>query len=218
MHDREIINYYRARAPEYEQIYYRDVPERQRELDEAAQRLKQLAAGRNVVDLACGTGYWTQILSTTAASVVAVDISAEMLNEALKKTYSTPVEFLRANLNELPFRENCFDLIVLGFWFSHQPKQEYDRFFKNIMRPLKRGGSIWLIDNNFPAEGPQMESVRVDEHGNNYKRRYLGSGEEFVILKNYFSQEELRSIFAPHFSISRLTYGTYYWSVVLSPR
>jgi ubiquinone/menaquinone biosynthesis C-methylase UbiE len=218
MHDRETIDYYRARAPEYEQIYYRDVPERRREIDEAAERLKQLAAGKSVLDLACGTGYWTQILSTTAASVVAVDISAEMLQEALKKTYSGSVEFLRANLDALPFREDCFDLIAIGFWFSHQPKQEYDQFFKNIMHPLKRGGSIWLIDNNFPAEGPQVESVRVDEHGNNYKRRYLENGEGFIILKNYFSQEELRSIFAPHFSISHLAYGTYYWSLVLSPR
>jgi ubiquinone/menaquinone biosynthesis C-methylase UbiE len=218
MCDRETINYYRARAPEYEQIYYRDVPERRRELEEAAERLKQLADGRDVLDLACGTGYWTQVLSTTAASVVAVDISAEMLNEAIKKTYQTPVEFVRADLNALPVPAARYDLITIGFWFSHQPKQEYDQFFKNIVRPLKRAGSIWLIDNNFPAEGPQMESVRVDEHGNNYKRRYLENGEEFIILKNYFSQEELRAIFAHHFSINRLVYGTYYWSVLLSPR
>ncbi len=216
MHDRETIKYYRARAPEYEQIYYRDVPERRRELDDAAKRLIKLAKKKKVVDLACGTGYWTQILSTTAASVVAVDISKEMLNEAIKKTYSVSVEFLRANLNELPFRENCFDLIAIGFWFSHQPKQEYDQFFKNITHPLKRGGSIWLIDNNFPAEGPRMESVRVDEHGNNYKRRYLGNGEEFIILKNYFSEEQLRSVFTAHFRTKTLSYGTYYWSAVLS--
>ena len=218
MSDRETIDYYRARAPEYEQIYYRDVPERRRELDEAAQRLKQLTEGRSVLDLACGTGYWTQILSTAAASVVAVDISTEMLNEAIKKTYQTPVEFVRADLHTLPFPAACCDLISVGFWFSHQPKQEYDQFFKDIIHPLKRGGSVWLIDNNFPAEGPQMESVRVDEHGNNYKRRYLENGEGFIILKNYFSKEELQTTFAPCFSINELVYGRYYWSVVLTPR
>ncbi len=215
MTDRETINYYRARAPEYEQIYYRDVPERRREIDEQAEFLQELAREKDVLDLACGTGYWTKILSQTARSVTAVDISVEMIREALKKTYYAPVEFLHADLDKLPFREASFELVTLGFWFSHQPKQEYEQFFKSIAQPMTDEGLIWLIDNNPPAEGPLLESMRVDEYGNNYKRRFLESGGEFIILKNYFSKDDLRSIFAPYFTVRHLLYKKYYWSILL---
>jgi ubiquinone/menaquinone biosynthesis C-methylase UbiE len=217
MTDRETVNYYRARAPEYEQIYYRDVPERRRELDEEAERLRVLSSGKDVLDVACGTGYWTKVLSENAASVTAVDISLEMLQEAVKKSYRKATAFLQADLFRLPFRAASFDLLTLGFWFSHQPKQEYRQFFRAITHPLRPGGAIWLMDNNPPAEGPEMESVKVDDFGNNYKQRYLESGEQFIILKNYFSRDELRSIFSPHFTVKHFVYRKYYWSIVLTP-
>ncbi len=215
MRDRETINYYRARAPEYEQIYYREVPERRAEIDKAAKHLQELAKGKDVLDLACGTGYWTQILSQTARTITAVDISIEMLREACKKIYRAPVEFLQADLSKLPFQAACFDLVTLGFWFSHQPKQEYDLFFKNISQPLIDGGPIWLIDNNTPAEGPRLESVEIDKHGNNFKRRYLENGEKYIILKNYFSRDQLKTIFARHFTVRHLVYEKYYWSTLM---
>jgi ubiquinone/menaquinone biosynthesis C-methylase UbiE len=210
-----IIRYYQQRAPEYEQIYYRDIPIKRRELNEEGQRLRQLAAGKSVLDLACGTGYWTQTISRTARTVVASDISAEMILEARLKKYSCPTHFVRADLYGLPFAAGSFDLISLGFWFSHEPRQNYQAFF-DIIRPLLRpDGNIWMIDNNPPAEGPKYRSVGTDEHGNNYRQRYLNSGKEFIILKNYFSERRLRDILQPHFAINSLVFGKCYWSVVL---
>jgi hypothetical protein len=75
-----------------------------------------------------------------------------------------------------------------------------------------------MVDNNPPAEGPISHHVRYDEHGNNYKRRFLDDGTEFVILKNYFEEAELRGILEPVFVIDRLDYGTHYWSVELRLR
>lgn len=216
MPDRELIDYYRARAAEYEQAYYRRVPERRREIDEQAEDLRELVRGKDILDLASGTGYWTQIMSRTASFIAAADISAEMLREARNKEYDAPTAFVMADLYSLPFRAASFDMITLGFWFSHQPKQEYDLFFRQLAQPLKDGGLIWMIDNNPPAEGSRMDSVRTDAYGNNYKRRNLQSGEEYVILKNYFSEDQLRKIFAPYFTVRRLVFKMYYWSVLLS--
>jgi ubiquinone/menaquinone biosynthesis C-methylase UbiE len=216
MTDRNLIDYYRARAAEYEQAYYRDMPERRREIDDQAEGLRRLVRGKDILDLACGTGYWTEIMSRTARFITAADISAEMLREARNKDYNAPTAFVMADLYSLPFQTESFDAITLGFWFSHQPKQEYDLFFRQLAPPVKDGGFIWMIDNNPPAEGSRMDSVRTDAYGNNYKRRYLQSGEEYVILKNYFSEDQLREIFAPYFTIRRLVYEVYYWSILLS--
>lgn len=209
------IEYYTKRAPEYEQIYYRDIPERRKEIDDETIRLKHLVKDKNILDLACGTGYWTKIFSETARSITACDISNEMLNEAKNKNYSCPVEFLIADINQLPFKKNSFDFITLGFWFSHHPKQDYITLFKNLKSILKNNGTIWMIDNNPPTEGANLESAGDDEHLNNYKKRSLDNGEEYIIIKNYFSDDQLKQIFSPNFHINSLIFKKYYWSVVL---
>lgn len=217
MTEEKMSEYYEARASEYEQIYYREVPERRREIDEEVERFAGLCADCDLVELACGTGYWTQTACQTAKSVLASDLSMSMIVEAQKKGYSPTVpNFIRADLNRLPFRSGQFDLVALGFWFSHHPKQDYDGLFDKIIPLLRPEGKIWMIDNNPPAEGDRNDSVGRDEFGNNYKTRWLDSGEKFVILKNYFKCEELQAIFSERFKIESLIYGRYYWSVVLS--
>ena len=214
----DMSRYYRDRAPEYEQIYFRDKPERRREIDEEIIRLEQLVAGKKVLELACGTGYWTQVMSRSAAEIMALDLSEEMLAVAGKKDYACPVRFVPADLYDVPFDTEAYDIVALGFWFSHHPRQDFDRLFDVLVKGLKPDGLIWMIDNNPPAEGPRIDSVRVDEQGNNYKKRYLDNGKEYIILKNYFSSSDLEAIFETRFVIKSLIYGHYYWSTVLSPK
>ena len=208
--------YYRARAPEYEQIYYRDDPERQGELDAEAERLARLASGKVILELACGTGYWTRVMSQTARSITASDITPEAMIEAKKKEYRCPVDFVQANMFEHSFGGACFDLVALGFWFSHQPRQEYDRLYEIATRPLRKNGLIWMVDNNPPAEGSLETSHQVDSHGNNYKKRAVSDGRTFLVLKNYFSRAELEEIFSRRFEIRSLVHNRYYWSAVLA--
>lgn len=216
MTDKETTNYYRERATEYEQIYYRDNPARRQEIADEVIRLQKLVAGRRVLELACGTGYWTAAMAETASHVTALDIWPEMIAEAKKKLHKGAVEFLAGDMFTYPIPEKAFDVVAVGFWFSHQPRQEYEMFFDVITRPLRDGGRIWLIDNNPPAEGGKgHEFVRKDEFGNSYKRRNLENGTSYVILKNYFDEAELRGILSSRFEIERLVYKTYYWSVVV---
>ena len=217
MRNSDLEQYYRARAAEYEQIYYRDMPARRKEIDDEVKRLQGLVFRKHVLELACGTGYWTHAMSATARDILAVDLSREMLAEARDKEYFCPVTFRQADMFSVA-SEPVYDVVVAGFWFSHQPRQAYDGFYDVVERPLARGGSIWLVDNNPPAEGPELESVRVDEHGNNYKRRFLDDGTEFVILKNYFEEGELREILSARFVLEQFIFGTYYWSAVLRPK
>ncbi|UCG63000.1 MAG: class I SAM-dependent methyltransferase [Candidatus Zixiibacteriota bacterium] len=213
-----ITKYYALRAPEYEQIYYRDIPAKRKELAGEAERLKKLVAGKSVFDLACGTGYWTAVICQTAREVVASDISAEMISEARTKEYVCQPDFVRADLYELPFKGATFDILTLGFWFSHEPKQNYCEFFRMLKTLVRREGLIWMIDNNPPAEGPKYRSVGTDDYGNNYRQRFLDSGEEFAILKNYFTSRGLREMFSPEFAIESIIFNECYWSVVLKDK
>ena len=210
-----IVDYYRARAAEYEQIYYRDVPERRQEIADHCKFIEKLAAGKTVLELACGSGYWTQAAAKNAREIIATDISLEMIKEAQNKKYNSPVTFIICDIYDLPFKSATFDLIIIGFWFSHEPKQNYSRFFEIIERPLKDDGQIWLIDNNPPAEGTKSDFLHTDQAGNNFKSRRLNDGREFSILKNYFNQSELVEISSKPFRISQLTYNNYYWSLLL---
>lgn len=209
-------DYYNARAAEYEQIYFRDNPPRRKEIDDEIIKLKKMVTGKNILECACGTGYWTSRMSTVANSIVAFDMSEEMLREAKEKKYDCPTDFIQADLNKLPFQNHSFDVICLGFWFSHHPIEAYDNLFEALKKQLQPGGKIWMIDNNPPAEGPLNHSTGSDKFGNNYKKRFLDNGQEFIILKNYFTKEQLTEIFQKHFSVNSVTYGKYYWSTELT--
>jgi SAM-dependent methyltransferase len=214
-YDSELLKYYGARAPEYEQIYYRDAPQRQMELAADAERLQRLVKDRSVLDLACGTGYWLEKMSATAHHITASDISSEMIDQARQKEFGCPVDFVRADMNNLPLGLDTFDLITLGFWFSHHPRQHYGALYSILRSYMKDSGSIWMIDNNPPAEGLSQNSCGTDESGNNLIKRRLDSGEEYTIIKNYFDRDQLVALLSTEFKIERLTYGIFYWSVVL---
>lgn len=215
-HLKEMSRYYNERASEYEQIYFRDDDARRKEIDDEVARVRDLAKGKRILEIACGTGYWTQYLSQTAAHITAIDIAPLMIEEAKRKPLACPVNFVQADLNHLPSSAGRFDLIALGFWFSHHPKQDYDSLFDSLTSHLEPGGRIWMIDNNPPAEGPRADYSHTDDDGNNYKKRFLSDGREFTIIKNYFSADSLKEILEPRFKLDRLTYGRHYWAVVFS--
>ena len=216
--DRQLIEYYRQRASEYEQIYYRDQPARRAELEANIEPLKAMVRDRTVLDLACGTGYWLEKMSETARHIVAADISPEMIAEARKKSFAHPVDFIRMDLNQTAVERDQFDVVTLGFWFSHHPRQDYDDLLDAVCRPLREAGRVWMIDNNPPAEGITRQSAGHDDRGNHYTWRSLENGTKFVIMKNYPTEQELRETLGKQFLIDDLTYGTYYWSVSLTAR
>ncbi|MFZ5805639.1 MAG: class I SAM-dependent methyltransferase [Verrucomicrobiota bacterium] len=82
-----LFDYYNKRAQEYERIYAK--PERQDALGKLKTHLQKILRGNDVLEIACGTGYWTEVIASTARSVLAMDISEEMLSIARQKSYSS---------------------------------------------------------------------------------------------------------------------------------
>jgi len=83
----QITGYYRHRAAEYDAIYAK--PERQDDLARLRELLPRLVAGGNVLEIAAGTGYWTRVLSSSAAAITATDINTETLDVARARDVKT---------------------------------------------------------------------------------------------------------------------------------
>ena len=92
--------YYEARAREYEEIYAK--PERQADLARLKAWLAEEARDRAILEIACGTGYWTAIAATTAYLILAIDRSIASLELARSKALGPRVDFAEADAYGLP--------------------------------------------------------------------------------------------------------------------
>ncbi|MBT8382348.1 MAG: class I SAM-dependent methyltransferase, partial [Ignavibacteria bacterium] len=121
----ELEEYYSRRASEYENIY--EKPERQADLESLKQLLKDTLQNKTVLEIACGTGYWTEIISSTAQSIVAIDSSKEVLDIARSKYYNkNNVKFIIDDAFWLSKIKNSFDSAFCGFWLSHIHKNNIE--------------------------------------------------------------------------------------------
>ena len=204
--------YYSKRAREYEQVY--EKPERQRELAWLRERIPQVLAGRTVLEVACGTGYWTQYLSKSARHVHACDINDSVLEIAREKpTLPGRVDFFKADAISMEGVPPGCDAAFAGFWWSHVKKAQLAIFLQNLSLRLASGSVVAILDNTF-TEWSSTPLSRRDADGNTYQKRKLATGEEFEIMKNFPTHRELTEFVAPVAAEARIEEVTYYWLLV----
>jgi ubiquinone/menaquinone biosynthesis C-methylase UbiE len=182
--------YYAARAREYDKVYLK--PERQSDLRAIEKWLPPIFEGASILEVACGTGYWTQFLARGASRILAVDSAQETINIAETRVPAGKVEFLVGDAYALPRTEPKFDAGFAGFWYSHVPKNRVREFLKNFNAALKHGAKVVLLDNRF-VEGSSSPISEQDEEGNTYQMRLLSDGTTHRVLKNFPSEAELRA-------------------------
>jgi protein-L-isoaspartate O-methyltransferase len=188
----ELIEYYRRRAGEYEAIYAK--PERQSDLLVLKKKIAELLRGARVLEVACGTGYWTAVISSAAESVAATDLAEEPMNIARAKRYpKANVSFAEADAYALPESLGRFDAAFAGFWWSHVPRQRIAEFVASLHARLEPGARVLLMDNLY-VEGNSTPIVEVDAAGNTYQLRTLVDGSRFRVMKNFPDKAELRAL------------------------
>jgi SAM-dependent methyltransferase len=201
--------YYAARASEYERIYAK--PERQRDLRRLEALLPPLFARRRVLEIACGTGYWTRFIARDAAAITAIDASDETLAIAARKALPPErVRLLVADAYALPDSLGTFDAAFAGFWWSHVPRRDRARFLRGLDARLAPGAIVALVDNRY-VEGSSTPIAERDAAGDTYQRRRLDDGSEHLVLKNFPSEAELRADFAAVGRDARYVELEYYW-------
>ncbi|MGH8687020.1 MAG: class I SAM-dependent methyltransferase [Burkholderiales bacterium] len=185
----KLAQYYAQRAPEYERFY--EKPERQADLAILRRRIASMCAGRKVLEVACGTGWWTEVLAPAAAQVTALDVNEEVLQIARAKALPPGrVEFQVADAYALPQLGRRHDLLFGAFWWSHVPLERLDDFLAGCVRAAAPGALISFLDGR-PVEGSSTPLSRRDEAGNTYQERRLDDGSVHEVLKNYPGESEL---------------------------
>lgn len=213
----ETIKYYDKRAAEYDKIYFRNNVVRQGEIAQLYTLSARTLARKTVLDMACGTGFWTKVVSGQAASITGIDINDATLTQALKKKYRCPARFIRSDFFDLPFPPESFGGLLASFVLSHVRRQEMGRLLNNIKKVVRSGSPAFFCDNNLICEMiPEM--IWDEDHVNSYRKRWLESGEEFLILKNYFTRDELQDLFNQWGRVENIHFGEYYWAVVVTIR
>ncbi|WP_419801481.1 methyltransferase domain-containing protein [Mucilaginibacter sp.] len=204
----DIVSYYKDRAKEYEKIYSK--PERQNDLLLAGQILKDILADKDVFEIACGTGYWTQKISATAKNILATDINDTVIEVAKSKNYSpAKVVFQTADIFDL-INTNKHESLFGGFIWSHIKLQDLNNFIDTVNNLVSDCGTIVFMDNNY-VEGSNIAVTDKDDFGNTYQTRVLENGTTHKVLKNFPAEIFVRQLLTDRATEIDFINLQYYW-------
>jgi len=194
----EQIAYYDARASEYDEWFYRiGRYDRGEELNglwfnEVAvvkSALSQIGTVEHILELACGTGIWTQELLKIGKKITALDASQEVIEINQRKLGAANVDYQQVNLFSWePDAE--YDLVFFSFWLSHVPPTLLDSFLKKVYNSVPIGGQVFIIDSRFEHTSTAKNHVLKNDSNIQITRK-LNDGQEFTILKIFYQPEQL---------------------------
>lgn len=192
------LDYYRARAGEYDQWwlrqgrYDRGATLNARWFTEAGIVSSALSAFRpagRVLELACGTGIWSEQLLRFASHLTALDGSPEMLAINANRLNSNRVSYIEADLFQWqPVGQ--FDTLFFGFWLSHVPPDRFAEFWQMVRSCLAPGGRVFFVDSRHEPTSTAADH-RLPEPDATTLRRRLNDGREFQIFKIFYDPPEL---------------------------
>ena len=207
--EQSLRTYYARRASEYDRIYA--LPERQNNLNELRDRVAAFFADRSVLEIACGTGYWTRVIARRASSILAIDCNSEVLDIAAGNDYGDcQVEFRLTDAYSLADVPRGFGAGFAGFWWSHVPLRRLGSFLAVFHSRLRTDAKVLFVDNNY-VEGNSTPISGRDADGDTHQIRTLSDGSQYEVIKNFPQDQDLHrelSLFSSHIEVHRVQY---YW-------
>ncbi len=195
----EQLEYYRARADEYDKWWRREGRfDRGAEANarwfaetvELEHVLARFAPRGEVLELACGTGLWTRRLVEHATHVTAVDAAPEVLAINRARVGDRGVTYVQADLFQWTPDPGAYDACVFTFWLSHVPEDRFAAFWERVAGALKPDGRVFFIDSAH-TESSTAADHRLPAPGEATMTRRLDDGREFQIIKRFYEPEAL---------------------------
>ena len=191
--------YYRERAGEYEDWWFR----RGRydhghetnarwfaDAAEAQNALERFDPAGDILELACGTGLWTQRLAPHAAGVTAIDGSPEMLELCRARVNDPRVSYVHADLFAWE-PDRTYDVCFFGFWLSHVPEEHFETFWEKVGRVVGPEGRVFFIDS-LRSRRTSAVDHKLPDRGEETMLRRLADGREYQIVKRFHEPKPLQ--------------------------
>jgi SAM-dependent methyltransferase len=201
--------YYAQRAAYYERVYFK--PERQLDLRAMEAWLPSAFTGRDVLEIACGTGWWTPHGARDAKSWLATDLNPETMAVARTKSMPACVEF--ATVDAYSFQalsHRPFDAAFAGCWWSHVPLARLPGWLEALHTRLMPGARVVMLDNSF-VQTSSTPLTRRDDDGNTYQNRTLDDGSVHEVLKNFPTRDEAFAMLGPRAHAPQWVDYEHYW-------
>lgn len=137
--------------------------------------LKKISLGvKNILDLGCGEGTRLNFLSSKGVHLTGIDISSKAINIAKKKFPG--INFLNADLDNVPLKDESFDLIYSAYVLEHLSNPE--KVISKAIRLLSSRGRLVLIAPNYGAPNRSSPCFR----GSRLKKLVVGIMKDFLTL------------------------------------
>jgi 2-polyprenyl-3-methyl-5-hydroxy-6-metoxy-1,4-benzoquinol methylase len=177
------VDYYRRRAGEYDATAYGDVAAARARI---ARLIAEMRPTGHVLEIACGTGLWTEALAGLADTVTAIDAAPEVVEIASDRVRSANVSFEVADVFSWT-PGTRFDVIFFSAWLSHVPTDRFEQFWQLLRGLLAEGGRVLFIDEHVDERGKEAYVTGRDE----IVERRLRDGGTFRVIKNFVDPERL---------------------------
>ena len=187
----EQIAYYRARAAEYDEWWSRTGRFDRGPDDNAAwfADIRALEAwvtqrgplGR-VLELACGTGLWTERLLPQCTTIEAVDASEEVIAINRARCGAAP-RYAKADLFDYTPEPHTYDTVFFSFWLSHVPADRFNEFWTMVRAALKPDGRALFLDSRFDVTSAARDHTLHSPDDQVVTRR-LNDGSEFRVVSS----------------------------------
>lgn len=202
-------DYYRQRAAYYERVYFK--PERQPDLRAMEAWIATPFAGRRVLEVACGTGWWTPHAARHAQRWLATDVNPETMTIARTKALPACVEFRTADaFTFTELGEETFDAAFAGCWWSHLTWQQLGPWLERLHARLEPGARVVFLDNSF-VQTSSTPISRTDAAGNTYQDRTLDDGSVHEVCKNFPTPEQAFAQLGPRARDPQWIAHEHYW-------
>lgn len=140
--------------------------------------VKSFIVNKKVVDIACGEGYGSYLISHFASNVVGIDISDIAIAHANQKYNHSNLQFIEGSASDIPIEQNTIDVVVSFETIEHHDK--HDEMMKEIVRILKPDGVLIISspDKYYYSDVPNFKNL--------FHVKELYYPEFKLLIKNHF--------------------------------
>jgi SAM-dependent methyltransferase len=190
MNNQHVAKYYALMGEALEDKYLE--PDMDEDIDDMSIHLGNVLAGHTVLELGCGTGFWTEVAAESAQSVLAVDINASLVEIARERPMTEgKVSFRVLDALDLPEDIGKFSAVLVSFLWAHLNKKEQEQLLATLRKRLGKDVLLVILDDAF-VEGFSETIARTDAEGTTYQILTTPEGERIEVPKSYPSDSALR--------------------------